>query len=161
IFATSSTNDGVFMAVGSAARRASTAPIGVQVRIADIIDGTSSTLLFGESYHRDDNFDTFTTGGGNSGSPIKGWGRWDPPGGDNGLGDIMGGAFAPINYQTPFVFKGVGAPATQGAWFVFQDQRLNAFGSGHPNGANFLFADGSVRFLSSSTPQSILALYCM
>jgi prepilin-type N-terminal cleavage/methylation domain-containing protein/prepilin-type processing-associated H-X9-DG protein len=161
IFATSSTNDGMFMATGTAARKAASAPIGAQVTITDVGDGTSNTILFGESYHRDANFDTFTTAGWNSGSTIKGWSRWYPAGGDAGLGNIMGGAFAPINYLTPWPHGAPGAPTTQSAWFVFQDQRLNAFGSGHTGGANFCFTDGSVRFMSDQTPQATLALFCM
>jgi prepilin-type N-terminal cleavage/methylation domain-containing protein/prepilin-type processing-associated H-X9-DG protein len=160
IFATSSTNDGVFMATGSAARKAPTAPAGVRVKLADILDGTSNTLMFGESHHRDPNFDSFTTAGWNSGSTIKGWSRWYPAGGDAGLSNLMGGAFAPINYLTPFRHGQAGAPTSQTAWFVFQDQRLNAFGSAHTGGANFAFCDGSVRFLSNNTPQAVLVLYC-
>jgi prepilin-type N-terminal cleavage/methylation domain-containing protein/prepilin-type processing-associated H-X9-DG protein len=160
IFATSATNDGVFMATGTQARRASGAAIGQQVRLLDIQDGTSNTVLFGEQNHRDPNFDTFTVAGWNSGSTIQGWSRWYPAGGDAGLGNIMGGAFAPINYRTPFAHGQAGAPTTQGAWFIFQDQRLNAFGSQHTGGANFVFADGSVRFLPDSTSQSVLGLYC-
>jgi prepilin-type N-terminal cleavage/methylation domain-containing protein/prepilin-type processing-associated H-X9-DG protein len=161
IFATSATNDGVFMATGSAARRAAGAPAGMQVRLNDILDGTSNTLMFGESSHRDPNFDSFTTNAGwNSGSLLVGWSRWYPAGGDSGLGNIMGGAFAPINYRTPWAHGQPGAPGAQSAWFVFQDQRLNSFGSNHTGGANVVFCDGSVRFLTDSTPQTVLSLLC-
>jgi prepilin-type processing-associated H-X9-DG protein len=37
-----------------------------------------------------------------------------------------------------------------------QSNRLCAFGSGHPGGANFAFADGSVRFLSDQTDLATL-----
>src|SRR5262245_10854236 len=160
IFATSSTNDGVFMATGTAARKAASAPPGSQTRMADILDGTSNTLLFGEFYHFDRNFDTFTTAGWNSGSTIKGWSWWYPAGGDNGLGDIMIGAFAPINYKTPWPHGAPGAPGSQSAWLVFQDQSLSALRSEHPGGANVGFADEPVRFLRDSTPQPVPALHC-
>jgi prepilin-type N-terminal cleavage/methylation domain-containing protein/prepilin-type processing-associated H-X9-DG protein len=161
IFATSSSNDGVFMATGPNARKASNAPPGMQVRYEDISDGTSNTIMFGEAYHKDDNFDTFTAKGWTSGSPMAGWCRWAPSGGDAGLNNILGGAFAPINYRTPFKATDAGAPATQNAWFVFQDQRLSAFGSGHPGGANFCFVDGSVRFVAETLPQATLSLLCV
>jgi prepilin-type N-terminal cleavage/methylation domain-containing protein/prepilin-type processing-associated H-X9-DG protein len=163
-FATSSSNDGVFMAVGTQARKAAGAPIGTRVKILDIMDGTSNTLLFGESYHRDPNFDTFTpapTPNWNSASNVDGWAWAFPCGGDNGLQDLLFGSFAPINYKIPFVYGGPGAPTTRNAWFTFQDMRLSALGSGHTGGANVCFADGSVRFLTDATPQSVLALYCM
>ena len=161
IYATSATNDGVFMATGSGARQASGAPAGTKVSITAISDGSSNTLLFGESSHVDPNFNTFTTAGWNSGSTISTWSRWYPAGGDAGLGNLMCGAFAPINYKTPWPQGGAGAPSSASQWYVYQDQRLNAIGSSHTGGANVVFADGSVRFMSDSTPQTVLALYCM
>jgi prepilin-type N-terminal cleavage/methylation domain-containing protein/prepilin-type processing-associated H-X9-DG protein len=160
-FATSSSNDGMFMAVGPGARKAASAPGGVEVRMGDIGDGTSNTLLFGEMYHRDANFDSFTPPGWNSNSNIAGWSWWAPVGGDNGLQDVLMGAFAPINYRTPWAYGAAGAPTTRNAWFTFQDMRLSSIGSGHSGGANVGFADGSVRFLTDSTPQSTLVLMCM
>ncbi|NBV44376.1 MAG: DUF1559 domain-containing protein [Planctomycetia bacterium] len=160
IFATSSTNDGVFMCFGTASRKATSAPTGIEVRLKDITDGTTKTIMFGERFHKDANFDTFTVAGWNSGSTIVSWSRWYPAGGDNGLGNLMGGSFAPIGYTTPWPAGGSGAPTSQSAWFTFQDQRLSAFGSGHPAGANFSLCDGSVRFMSNDLSQSLLALWC-
>ncbi len=160
IFATSSTNDGMFMCVGPAARKAAAAPFGKELRIAEVRDGLSNTILFGERLHQDDNFDSFTAAGWNSGSTIKTWARWYPAGGDVGLGNLVGGAFAPINYRTPWRHGEPGAPGSQGSWFVFQDMRLSAFGSAHPGGANFTMGDGSTRFISDELPQTVLALFC-
>ena len=160
IFATSATNDGMFMAVGSDARKAPTAEEGVEVEIAAVYDGLSNTVMMGEMYHNDPNFDTFFEAGFTNGSPLNGWSRWYPSGGDIGLSNIMGGAFAPINYRIPWAFGEGGAPGSQTAWWTFQDQRLSSFGSGHPGGANLAFGDGSVRFLSDTVSQGILQLYC-
>jgi prepilin-type N-terminal cleavage/methylation domain-containing protein len=162
IFATSATNDGMFMATGPAARKASTAPMGTQLRISEVRDGMSNTILFGERLHMDDNFDSFTATppNWNSGSTIRTWARWYPAGGDIGLGNLMFGAFAPINYRIPWRFGESGAPSSRGAWFVFQDMRLSALGSAHPGGASVTMGDGSTRFLSDEMPQTVLALYC-
>jgi prepilin-type N-terminal cleavage/methylation domain-containing protein/prepilin-type processing-associated H-X9-DG protein len=160
VFATSSTNDGIFMATGSQARRASTASPGVEVTMGEIFDGTSNTAFFGERLHDDANFDTFTLAGWTSGSTIKGWARWYPAGGDAGLSNFMGGAFAPINYRIPWAHGTPGAPGSQSAWFTFQDMRLSAFGSAHPGGANLGFSDGSSRFLNQGIAQTVLAILC-
>lgn len=159
-FATSSSNDGVFMAVGPGARKAASAPSGTEVRIADIGDGTSNTLLFGEMYHFDPNFDSFPASW-NSNSTISGWSWWCPVGGDNGLQDVLTGGFAPINYRIPWAYGAAGAPTSKTPWFTFQDMRLGSIGSGHTGGANVVFCDGSVRFLTDSIPQSTLVLMCV
>ncbi len=58
VFATSSTNDGVFMAFGPGARKASTATTGIECKFKDITDGLSNTYMFGERSHFDKNFAT-------------------------------------------------------------------------------------------------------
>lgn len=161
IFATSASNDGMFMAVGPDARKAADADAGVQVTFGAISDGSSNTVLFGEFLHLDRNFDTFTERGWTSGSDIRGWSRWYPAGGDIGLANIMGGAFAPINFTIPWAEGESGAPGSQNAWWIFQDQRLSAFGSGHPGGANLSYSDGSTHFINDTIAQNILRLRCV
>jgi prepilin-type N-terminal cleavage/methylation domain-containing protein/prepilin-type processing-associated H-X9-DG protein len=100
------------------------------VRLADVTDGTSTTLLFGERDHEDPNYD-----------------RLCPPDvlGSNGwwaypwMADVLLSAAVPINYQVP-------PSATDCA--AIKADRLSAFGSRHAGGANFGLADGSVHFLS-------------
>lgn len=160
IFARESTNDGVFMATGPDARKDCSAPDGREVGFREMSDGSSNTIVFGEFYHVDPNFDTFTARGWTNGSPIAGWSRWYPGGGDIGLANIMGGAFAPMNYRIPWADGEPGAPGSQQAWWFFQDQRLSSFGSGHPAGANIALGDGSTRFFSETISQNVLRQLC-
>ena len=80
--------DGVFAASGSAMP---TFPI---VRIRDLIDGTTSTLLFGERNHIDRNYDTYAAEG-FAIEPIGQWGWWAPSGGRFGLSDDDDGDVRP------------------------------------------------------------------
>jgi prepilin-type N-terminal cleavage/methylation domain-containing protein/prepilin-type processing-associated H-X9-DG protein len=148
------TTDGVFSTVGTSGITGA-----IVCRIRDIVDGTSNTIFFGEFYHYDPNFDTFTAGGWNSGSTILGWSRWYPAGGWIGAGNLFGGSIAPINYKTPWEKGAPGAPGSQSAWYDYQDLRLTSYGSGHAGGANFSFGDGSTRFVSDSVSLNILRLW--
>jgi prepilin-type processing-associated H-X9-DG protein len=115
------------------------------VRFADVTDGTSNTLLFGERYHRDPEYDLqhniFWPGS----SSMAQWGRWGYVANAGAMGNSMLSTPAPINYQM-----------SPGGDVTAVENRACAFGSGHPRGANFAFADGSVRFLTDSTPLATL-----
>jgi prepilin-type N-terminal cleavage/methylation domain-containing protein/prepilin-type processing-associated H-X9-DG protein len=110
------------------------------VRFADITDGSSSTFLFGERYHRDPQFDLRQPVVWPGHSPIELWGRWGYVSTPGALGQVALHSAAPINHQVP-----------PGGDLLTVWNRAGAFGSGHPGGANFAFADGSVRFLSNGT----------
>jgi prepilin-type N-terminal cleavage/methylation domain-containing protein/prepilin-type processing-associated H-X9-DG protein len=115
--------------------------VNSQTTIADILDGTSNTLFFGERFHFDPWW-SFASGGGLGIDTYGGW-VWTNP---NAMEDLMLGTEVPINWTIP--------PGKSG--FAVTDPRLNAIGSGHTGGANLAFADGSVRFLSTSTALTLL-----
>ena len=110
-----------------------------QVRIVDITDGSSNTLLFGERYHQDPAYTAITTLGGWA------WANFNAP------EDYIFSAWVPINFILP--------PGTKtGAPNFPEDDRICAFGSGHPGGANFALADGSVRFLTLTANSDLTLL---
>jgi prepilin-type N-terminal cleavage/methylation domain-containing protein/prepilin-type processing-associated H-X9-DG protein len=115
------------------------------MRFADITDGTSNTCLFGERLHRDPEFDRRRPLVWPDATPVGGWGRWGYVANAGAMFQVTLHSAAPINYRVPF-----------GGDFSTLENRACAFGSGHPGGANFAFADGSVRFLSESTPLATL-----
>jgi prepilin-type processing-associated H-X9-DG protein len=150
------TADGIFHTTGPAAEpKINQRP----VRLREVTDGTSNTILFGERSHDDPNFETFV--------PISWtqslttWGWWGPSGGRKAIGHVTMSAFAPINYRLPFArgaTAGLSPPARSGVEFQYYvDLRFCSYGSEHQGGANFVFADGSGRFLESNTDMAVLA----
>jgi prepilin-type N-terminal cleavage/methylation domain-containing protein/prepilin-type processing-associated H-X9-DG protein len=111
------------------------------VRLADISDGTSNTFLFGERFTVDPEFDSRTSVVWPGVGPLWRWGRWANVLSPGAGASVTLSTPVPINYRVP----------PEGDLSAFQD-RVCAFGSGHPGGANFAFADGSVRFVSHSIP---------
>jgi prepilin-type N-terminal cleavage/methylation domain-containing protein/prepilin-type processing-associated H-X9-DG protein len=110
--------------------------IDSHIRLRDVNDGSSNTLLFGERYHRDAEYDRISP----FGYSIGAWGMWGKVHSPAFMGTHMLSTPVPINYQLP-----------RSGGQAHIDDRLCAFGSGHPGGANFALADGSVRFLSDQT----------
>src|SRR5262249_13055431 len=117
-----------------------------RIRLADVTDGASNTFLLGELSHLDPEFDRLAFTYSPAWYPLAKTGQWA------GVSATSGGSLAqhllsapvPINYRVP---AGIPEEAFLGPTGA-QSYRLCAFGSGHPGGANFAFADGSVRFLS-------------
>jgi prepilin-type N-terminal cleavage/methylation domain-containing protein/prepilin-type processing-associated H-X9-DG protein len=111
------------------------------VGFMDIKDGTSSTFLFGERYHRDPEFDVRQPILRPGTLPIGKLRRWGFVASQGVMANVTLHSAAEINYQMP-----------PGGDLLALDNRACAFGSGHVHGANFAFADGSVRFLSDRMP---------
>jgi prepilin-type N-terminal cleavage/methylation domain-containing protein/prepilin-type processing-associated H-X9-DG protein len=107
------------------------------VRLTDITDGASSTLLFGERYHRDPQYDLQHDDFWPGTPPMAQFGRWAEVAYQGAVANVMLSTPVGINYQM--------SPAGD---FNAVQNRICAFGSGHSGGANFAFADGSVRYVS-------------
>ncbi len=125
-------------------------PYEQPVSILGISDGTSNTILFGERHNTDPLWNQLATAANTAGVPFYGicsyWGA------DGALERPVGVGFYPLNSTLP--------PFTSLAT-VDISARLCTYGSGHTQGANFAFCDGSVHFLSNginSTPTLLSAL---
>jgi prepilin-type processing-associated H-X9-DG protein len=127
--------------------------VGVKIRLKDIKDGASNTLMLGETLP-EERCDM------NAWANFSAYGGWWTSVNGTGLGTTI----IPINYVADYdpgsmpvgVTDGVGS-SVEGAPPVPGCENANrniynwnvAFGfkSKHPGGANFVFADGSVHFL--------------
>ena len=159
------TADGLFHETGPTSK-----PMANQrpVTIAQVTDGLSNTLLLGERLPGDSNYESWTT------APImpmpnppilslQGFAVWGSPIGQSAIATAALSSFAPINasYQVEYIPPPVppGSPPTQVNWADISSDiwsRMCAYGSRHTGGANFALADGSVRFLRTTLPQSTL-----
>jgi prepilin-type N-terminal cleavage/methylation domain-containing protein/prepilin-type processing-associated H-X9-DG protein len=124
------TNDGIFYT-------------NSKVRMGDVTDGTSTTLMFAERLHYDPEFNRIY-----SSYPIEEWGGWAWITPLNSVADYLLGGGVPINYKVP-----TSAPVGS---YPHIDDRLTAMGSAHTGGCNVAMCDGSVRFLSERTSLSVL-----
>jgi prepilin-type N-terminal cleavage/methylation domain-containing protein/prepilin-type processing-associated H-X9-DG protein len=113
------------------------------IKLQEVTDGTSNTLLGGERYNYDPEFDALGSGS-TSGLLIHQWAQWAWTGGFKGNGHVLRSSAEPIN----FMARDCGT-ATSG--YTCQDRRLQGYGSGHSGGCNLAFLDGSARFVSDST----------
>lgn len=112
-------------------------------KFSSVLDGTSYTLLFGERFHYDPIFDQKLHNHPTQFSryPIRHWSAWGWTGGGNGTTHLFGSTRTPINYQVPDYVD---------PDYFQVNLRMSAFGSAHSGGANFVFTDGSVQFLTES-----------
>jgi prepilin-type processing-associated H-X9-DG protein len=112
------------------------------VRLSHVTDGASKTLLVGERVHHDPEFDLLRPVVSPGLASMAELGRWGFVAGHGGaMANVTLHAAATINYQTP---PEADRPA--------MEDRVCAYGSGHPGGANFAFVDGSARIVAEDLP---------
>jgi prepilin-type N-terminal cleavage/methylation domain-containing protein/prepilin-type processing-associated H-X9-DG protein len=125
--------------------------INSRVRVLDIRDGTSNTVAFGERNRVDPQYLVIDKSN-DLATAYSGWAWANFYGGEDYLlGATINGR--PLNWMIP-------TTATTDSNFLLRDDRVQCYGSQHKGGANFCFADGSVRFISDAIPYTVLVAIC-
>ena len=159
-------NDGIFFVIGPGSQ---TLPGGQAIRMPEVSDGLSNTLLFAERSHYDKNHDTFAAGvsapSGQFVNPMATTGWWAASGGRLAAGDVTLSAYAPVNFRVPLPLASGGSmvpPATDyNSYLYYNDRRICAIGSNHPGGANVALADGSTRLMRDALSLTELLRLCV
>ncbi len=140
--------DGVFFMAGP---HSEPLPNQQPVRLADVTDGTSNTLLFGERSRWDPNYNTFAAQGWDW--EFRNYGNWCGAS-RLVLAHVTLSGYSPLNYRLQFDYAhraSASPPANSAADFKYYiDLRTCAYGSSHPGGANLALCDGSTRFFSET-----------
>lgn len=118
------------------------------VRLTDIADGTSNTILFGDGYHRDPRWGQLIGSGGDTMEAYAAW--------SGGPFFVQRSALVGVNYRIPATLVTPPTGFSNPEYY----KRLFAFASGHPGGANAALGDGSVRFLRDTLPLITLQELC-
>jgi prepilin-type N-terminal cleavage/methylation domain-containing protein/prepilin-type processing-associated H-X9-DG protein len=127
---------------GAVANGGKTSP----VQITSITDGTSNTILFGEMTNFDPNWTQYTPLNRRPFSLQSSiwtlfWiGR-----------ETVGSGYYPLNSNLPLPPPSTAIAKATAVW-----KRSSTYGSGHPGGANFVFCDGSVHFISNAINNATL-----
>jgi prepilin-type N-terminal cleavage/methylation domain-containing protein/prepilin-type processing-associated H-X9-DG protein len=125
---------------GSVARSEGILFGGSRVKLKDVLDGSSKTMIVGESftdldYTKDDqNMDYWSLFSPQMGSPTQAWAPGTVRGTEYSEG--VGSTVVPMNSRLDPMMHGV--------------LMEMSFGSRHPGGATFGFADGASRFINES-----------
>jgi prepilin-type N-terminal cleavage/methylation domain-containing protein/prepilin-type processing-associated H-X9-DG protein len=117
-------------------------------RFADITDGSSNTLMIGE-----------TTNGGRCNGPDNGWSLrdWAMTGIDPAIATLNDWTYPNYNWSGCYNAANPAAPAGMGTPRPGRLGDWGRAGSMHTGGVNFALGDGSVRFLKQTLSVTILA----
>lgn len=151
----SATVDGIFHTTGNVSEPQ---PKQRAIRLRDIEDGASKTLLFGERNHTDANYETFYAKGQVSDSLTQ-WGHWAPVAGRKSIGHVALATEAGFNYSLPFDYNrraSASPPANSPAAFVYYvNRRQTSYGSQHTGGASVAYCGGAVSFLTDDIDAAV------